>query len=76
MESEPISEAQIRKYEDLIENKIKVTGKRCLVMRSRGLTREDGCTQRTDLDCRAVRGPSNQHSNDEKGGREGIEVAR
>ena len=30
MESEPISEAQIRKYEDLIENKIKVTEKRCL----------------------------------------------
>lgn len=28
MDSEPISEAQIRKYEDLIENKIKVT-ERC-----------------------------------------------
>lgn len=30
METEPISEAQIRKYEDLIENKIKVTETRCL----------------------------------------------
>ena len=30
METERISEAQIRKYEDLIENKIKVIAESCL----------------------------------------------